>query len=92
VPLTHIPEEQWEEVTQRHANGESLRLLAKSYGVSHEAVRQVLGRCRSENGEAKALNGRPKEGGIQRPLPREARSVLYTIDKDTGRWSSPRAI
>ncbi len=44
MPLTHIPEEQWEEVAQRHVNGESLRLLAKSYGVSHEAVRQVVKR------------------------------------------------
>jgi hypothetical protein len=44
MPLTHIPEEQWEEVAQRHVNGESLRLLAKSYGVSYEAVRQVVKR------------------------------------------------
>jgi Mor family transcriptional regulator len=29
-------------VVQRYTNGESLRLLAKLYGISHEAVRQVL--------------------------------------------------
>jgi hypothetical protein len=44
VPLTHIPQERWEEVAQRYACDESLRLLAKHYGVSHEAVRQILKR------------------------------------------------
>ncbi len=42
--LTHIPEEEWKEVARRHASGESLRRLAKHYGVSHEAVRQILKR------------------------------------------------
>jgi hypothetical protein len=42
VPRTQIPEDQWEEVAQRHTGGESLRQLARCYGVSHEAVRQVL--------------------------------------------------
>lgn len=44
MPLTRIPQEQWPDVAQRNANGESLRQLAKCYGVSHEAVRQVLRR------------------------------------------------
>ena len=44
MSLTQIPEEQWEEVALQHTNGESLRQLAKVYGVSHEAVRQVLKR------------------------------------------------
>jgi TyrR family helix-turn-helix protein len=42
VLRTQIPEDQWEELAQRHANDESLRQLAKRYGVSHEAVRQAL--------------------------------------------------
>jgi Mor family transcriptional regulator len=42
VSRTQIPEEQWEEVAQRNAKGESLRQLAKVYGVSYEAVRQVV--------------------------------------------------
>jgi hypothetical protein len=41
-PLNQIPQELWHEVVRRHAGGESLRQLAKCYGVSHEAVRQVL--------------------------------------------------
>lgn len=42
VPRTQIPERRWEEAAQRHARGESLRQLAKRFGVSHEAVRHVL--------------------------------------------------
>jgi Mor family transcriptional regulator len=44
MPLTQIPREQWVEVVERNANGESLRHLAKVYGVSHEAVRQIVKR------------------------------------------------
>jgi hypothetical protein len=40
--LTRIPQDQSPDVAQRHASGESLRQLEKLYGVSHEAVRQVL--------------------------------------------------
>jgi hypothetical protein len=40
--LTRIPQDRWAEVAQRHASGESLRQLSKEYGVSHEAVRQIL--------------------------------------------------
>ena len=42
VSLTRIPEEHWEEVARRNAGGESLRLLAKRYGVSYEAIRQIV--------------------------------------------------
>jgi hypothetical protein len=42
VPLTHIPQEQWEDVAQRHATGESFRQLGRSFGVSHEAIRQIV--------------------------------------------------
>jgi DNA-directed RNA polymerase specialized sigma24 family protein len=48
MPLTHIPEEQWEEVVRRNASGESLRQLAKVYGVSHETVRQLVKRITAE--------------------------------------------
>jgi hypothetical protein len=44
VPLTQIPEEEWEEVARRNANGESLRKLAVEHGVSHEAIRQIIRR------------------------------------------------
>jgi len=44
VPRTQIPTDQWAEIAQQHANGQSLRQLAKLYGVSHEAVRQALKR------------------------------------------------
>jgi hypothetical protein len=50
VPSTQIPADQWAEVAQRHANGQSLRELAKLYGVSHEAVRQVLKEYGQERG------------------------------------------
>jgi Mor family transcriptional regulator len=46
VPLTQIPEEQWEDIARRNVAGESLRLLAKDYGVSHEAIRQVIRKVR----------------------------------------------
>jgi hypothetical protein len=44
VLRTQILESQWEEVAQRHGSGQSLRQLARCYGVSHEALRQVLRR------------------------------------------------
>lgn len=40
--LTRIPKSEWDRVAHRYANGESLRQLAKVYGVSHEAVRQII--------------------------------------------------
>jgi hypothetical protein len=39
---TQVPQEKWQEVAYRKANGESLRILALAYGVSYEAIRQVL--------------------------------------------------
>ena len=45
-PLTRIPKEQWEEVNRRNADGESLRRLAEAYGVSYEAIRQIVIRLR----------------------------------------------
>jgi Mor family transcriptional regulator len=46
MPLTRIPEEQWKEVARRNVAGASLRLLAKDYDVSHEAIRQVIRKVR----------------------------------------------
>ena len=37
-----VPFEKWGEIAARHANHESLRQLAREYGVSHETIRQVL--------------------------------------------------
>lgn len=42
VALTRIPEGKWAEITERHVNGESLRQLARAYGVSHGAIRQIV--------------------------------------------------
>jgi hypothetical protein len=39
---TRLPQEEWTEIAQRHPNGESLRSLGRAYGVSYEAVRQVI--------------------------------------------------
>jgi hypothetical protein len=44
IPQTRIPQEMWIEVAKRNANGESLRQLAGVYGVSHEAIRQIVRR------------------------------------------------
>lgn len=43
-PRTQIPQEKWQEVVSRKDAGESLRQLAGSYGVSYEAIRQVVKR------------------------------------------------
>ena len=44
MPLTHIPEEQWQEIARQNTGGESLRQLAKAYGVSYETIRQIVRR------------------------------------------------
>ncbi len=41
-PRSHFSQEQWQEVVLRNTSGESLRQLAKIYGVSYEAIRQVI--------------------------------------------------
>src|SRR4051812_21901607 len=51
-PQTQIPEDRWQEVAQRHTWGESLRLLAKRCGVSHEAVRQCIIRFSNAEGSS----------------------------------------
>jgi hypothetical protein len=48
MPLTQIPQGQWAQLGESHANGESLRQLAKVYDVSYETVRQAIRRvCRT---------------------------------------------
>jgi hypothetical protein len=42
LPATKVPREHWVELARRHAEGESLRQLAKVYGVSHEAIRHLI--------------------------------------------------
>jgi len=46
--LNRIPQEVSHEVARRHSGGDSLRQLALWYGVSQEAVRQVLKRYGNE--------------------------------------------
>ncbi len=41
-PRTHLPQDKWQEIAHRNASGESLRQLAEIYGVSYEAIRQVI--------------------------------------------------
>ena len=43
-PPTLTPQERWEEVAARHVQRESVRALARVYGVSHETMRmrQIL--------------------------------------------------
>jgi hypothetical protein len=47
-PEWKIPRSQWPDVLHRVNQGESLRQVAKSYGVSYEAVRRVLRAARRE--------------------------------------------
>jgi hypothetical protein len=42
VPRSSIPEDKWDEIVQRNANGESLRKLAVEYIVSYETIRQII--------------------------------------------------
>jgi Mor family transcriptional regulator len=44
-PKTVIPLAEWSEVQARYAAGESLRTLAASYDVSHEAIRSIIRRA-----------------------------------------------
>ncbi len=39
-----LPPNRWPEVRERYTGGESLRSLATIYGVSHEAIRQIVRR------------------------------------------------
>jgi hypothetical protein len=48
TPRRGIPPEQWPDVLGRIEQGESLRQVAKSYGVSYETVRRVLQATRKQ--------------------------------------------
>jgi hypothetical protein len=41
-PRSILPQEKWGEIAKRYANGESLRKLAESNGVSYETIRQAI--------------------------------------------------
>lgn len=51
TPRTQLSQSRWVEIAQRYADGETLRQLAAVYGVSYEAVRQVIKRV-SERDES----------------------------------------
>ena len=51
TPRRGIPLDQWPEVLRRSEQGESLRQIAHSYGVSHETVRRTLKAARKRGGE-----------------------------------------
>jgi hypothetical protein len=36
-----LPQSEWAGVAARIANGESLRVVARTYGISHESVRRI---------------------------------------------------
>ena len=42
---TSIPRADWPAIQARHAVGESLRTIAQDFGVSHEAVRDIIQRA-----------------------------------------------
>lgn len=52
-PRWKIPASEWLRVRQRIEQGETLRPVARDYGVSYEAVRRVVraARCQFGNGE-----------------------------------------
>ena len=51
TPRRGIPHEQWPEVLHRIEQGDSLRQIAHSYGVSHETVRRTLKAARKQGGK-----------------------------------------
>jgi DNA invertase Pin-like site-specific DNA recombinase len=51
TPRRGIPHEQWPEVLHRIEQGDSLRQIAKSYGVSYETVRRTLKAARKQGGK-----------------------------------------
>ena len=53
-PQWKIPRSEWPVVLRRIEQGESLRQIAKDYGVSYEAVRRVIQAAHRENGNGDA--------------------------------------
>jgi DNA-binding NarL/FixJ family response regulator len=53
TPRRGIPLEQWPDVLHRIEQGDSLRQIAKSYGVSYETVRRVVRTARQHGMEGR---------------------------------------
>lgn len=53
-PRWKIPASEWSRVLQRIAQGETLRQIAREYGVSYEAVRRVVRAARRQGGNKEA--------------------------------------
>jgi Homeodomain-like domain len=53
TPRRGIPREQWPDVLRRIEQGDSLRQIAKSYGVSYETVRRVVRTARQHGREGR---------------------------------------
>ncbi len=72
-PSTAVPPERWPEVVER-ARDESLRTIARAYGVSHNAIRTVL----VKTGHAHLLHdeGRRQHLATQVPLPPPAAAKI----------------
>jgi len=51
TPRRGIPRDQWPEVLHRSEQGDSLRQIAKSYGVSYETVRRTVKAARQHGME-----------------------------------------
>lgn len=53
-PRWKIPASEWSSILQRIDQGETLRQVAREYGVSYEAVRRVVRAARSQSGNGEA--------------------------------------
>jgi hypothetical protein len=53
TPRRGIPREQWPDVLHRIEQGDSLRQIAKSYGVSYETVRRTVKAARKQGMEGR---------------------------------------
>jgi DNA invertase Pin-like site-specific DNA recombinase len=53
TPRRGIPLDQWPDVLHRIEQGDTLRQIAKSYGVSYETVRRVVRTARQQGMEGR---------------------------------------
>ena len=51
TPRRGIPRDQWPDVLHRSEQGDSLRQIANSYGVSYETVRRTVKAARKQGGK-----------------------------------------
>ena len=86
LPKTFLPLDLWPEIHGSHTSGESLRELARCYGVSHEAIRGIV--QRSIQGVAQASRSdNPRQREVERTIqPLTARLVrgLVEVGRDSG--------